>query len=407
MSERKVSVIIPSYKRAPFLVECVESILGQTLPPSQILLVNDGSCDATRSVIAQYGDRIEYLETPNAGKAAALNKGLTRVTGEYVWIFDDDDVALPDAVERHVKALEENPQFGFSYSTFYFSRMDERGGSLEPGFEFELPAVDEENFVLQLMESNFLCGAGIFVRAQCYRTVGPFDEELVRSQDYEMAIRIARRFRGVRIDGPAFHYRQHSGLRGSSTDRFSAERNQEKWREYDRKFFQKLRLELDLREYLPRDGSPVNQGQLDTRRAYLQRMTVMASKGLYEEMLQDLGLALAEGRDSRPLSEPERGIASRALAYSPIGDRVFVEASLLRRIRARCHGSRVGQEILLELSRRLYWHSCDAWQHRSHQHAFRSLVACVRLAGWSGVVRGLAYKLKSAFALSDAGITPR
>ncbi len=217
-----VTVLIPTFNRGDFLAECLDSIQSQTLPPSQIIVVNDGSTDHTLEVLKPYRDRIEYIETPQLGKPAALNAGLERVTGDYLWIFDDDDVALPEALARFVEPLENHPEHGFSYSTYYYTASrpeDNRIGSILD--ESRIPDVHERGFLIPLLEGNFLGGAALFARTSCYARVGNFDTRLVRSQDYEMAIRIARRFSGIRVPGGAtFHYRQHEGLRGSTRDRF-------------------------------------------------------------------------------------------------------------------------------------------------------------------------------------------
>ena len=113
----RVSVIVPTFNRSPYLGECLESLLAQTLPPAQVIVVNDASTDATRAVLEPFLDRIEYIETPSQlGKPGAVNLGLERVTGDYVWVFDDDDVALPCALERFTAPLERQPECGFSWS---------------------------------------------------------------------------------------------------------------------------------------------------------------------------------------------------------------------------------------------------------------------------------------------------
>ena len=88
----KFSVIIPTYNRANYVGEAVESVLQQTYQNSELIVVNDGSTDDTAEVIRRFGDQICYVEKANGGKASAVNLGLKYVTGEYVWILDDDDI---------------------------------------------------------------------------------------------------------------------------------------------------------------------------------------------------------------------------------------------------------------------------------------------------------------------------
>src|SRR6185437_4610016 len=97
-----VTAIVPTYNRAGYLGEALSSILGQTFPPTQIIVVDDGSPDATPDVVARCGPPIEYIAKPNGGKSSALNLGLQHATEEFVWICDDDDIAEPGALAKLV-----------------------------------------------------------------------------------------------------------------------------------------------------------------------------------------------------------------------------------------------------------------------------------------------------------------
>ena len=81
-------------------------------------MVNDGSTDDTAEVIRQFRDRICYVEKANGGKASAVNLGLKYVTGEYVWILDDDDIGLPNKLELHAAQFAEDPDLRFVYTGY-------------------------------------------------------------------------------------------------------------------------------------------------------------------------------------------------------------------------------------------------------------------------------------------------
>ncbi len=321
MPEPKITVLIPTFNRAVYLGECLDSILAQTLAPHQIIVVNDGSSDNTKSVCAAYGKHIDYMESGRQmGKPSAINQGLAKTTGDYVWIFDDDDVALADALRRFVDPLEKNPEYGFSYSTFYFSASRKDNHKIgEVLYEFKIPDLEEKGFLLQLLEANFLCGAGLFARTSCYQKVGLFDPDLLRSQDYEMGIRIARHFKGIRVPGGAtFHYRQHTDERGAKRDRFTVDHKMSKWLEYDQVYFAKLYKELPLSTYL----LPGNTMENDQRQAILQRIAIMANKLLYPEVVKDLVL-LAQINDIKQVTEQEYWIIRVMivdLPYHRVGD---------------------------------------------------------------------------------------
>lgn len=310
----KISIIVPTFNRAKYLGECLDSLLAQTLPAVQVIVVNDGSSDDTKNICDAYGTKIIYFETPQLGKPGAINFGLEKAVGDYIWIFDDDDVALPDALARFVAPLEKNPEYGFSFSAFFYTGSDPVTGRIgEILFELRIPDLKERGFLIPLLESNFLGGAGLFARAACYKEAGYFDPALLRSQDYEMAIRIARRFKGVRVNGGAtFHYRQHTGERGASVDRFTLQERGRKWLEYDQKFFRKLYHELPLSEYLfPGDVYPAQK-----RQALLQRLAIMAMKLLLDEVRSDLN-ELAGLEDVSPVSSKEYDIIRDMIVRTP------------------------------------------------------------------------------------------
>ena len=307
MKSRKpaISVLIPTFNRAQYLGECLESLLSQTLPPAQIILVNDGSTDQTIQRLKPFRNKIIYLEADQVGKPSAINLGLAKVSGDYVWIFDDDDVALPDALQRFVEPLEKHPEHGFSFSSYYYS-VESQGNKRIARIQGQSPIPDFETrgFLIPLMEWNFLGGAALFARTAVYDHVGEFTQDLLRSQDYEMAIRIALHFTGIRVKGEAtFHYRQHAGVRGNLRDRFAAREKNKYWLKYDQVFFRRLYNTLPLEKYLP----PGDDIASKYRQALLQRMAIMASKLLHDEIINDLR-QLAEVQDHTPFSKQERAI---------------------------------------------------------------------------------------------------
>ena len=301
----KITVLIPSFNRERFLKECLDSLLAQTVPAHQIIFVNDGSTDNTSKVLASYSDKVEYFEIPQSGKPSAINFGLKHVTGDYLWIFDDDDVALPDALERFVAPLEDHPEYGFSYSKFFCSITDESTGKIGRVLsELSIPDLGRRGFLPPLLEENFLGGAALFARTLCYKEVGDFDPKLLRSQDYEMAIKIALKHKGIQVPGGStFHYRQHDEQRGCLRDRFDAHQRYDKWLEYDKIIFQRLYRTLPLSVYLP----PSYSLDEHTRQALLQRIRVMSSKLLFSEVLKDFH-ELSRVRYMRRLSRDEREI---------------------------------------------------------------------------------------------------
>src|ERR1051325_7839947 len=101
-----VSVIVPTYNRANLLRETIESVLAQTYPNIELIVVDDGSTDETPELLKQYDDRLAYIRKQNAGGTAARNTGILAAHGEYLNFLDHDDLFLPTKIERQVKILQ-------------------------------------------------------------------------------------------------------------------------------------------------------------------------------------------------------------------------------------------------------------------------------------------------------------
>ena len=352
-----VTAIVATCNRAHYLGEALDSVLGQTAPPAQVIVVNDGSTDQTAAVLRQYGERIEVIEQENGGKSRALNRAMPRVRGAYVWIFDDDDIALPHNLERHLAVLEAHPGVGFVYSGCSMMRIH-RSGRVEHKGRIPMPDAPEDEIFPRMLEQNFMQQQAMLVRTHCYREVGPFDARLDRGQDYEMNLRLARRFPGKSLDAASFVYRQHEGLRGRPGAQFAPTERGRGWIKNNRELLLRLRVELELVEYLPRN---LGAGQLDEqrrRRALLQRACVMARCGLWEEALADLVAALVETTAGAPLSTAEQDMCRRALGKyiqhdvaidGLVDDRVL--ASRFKRALADARNDEVQRIFAVELAR--------------------------------------------------------
>ena len=275
----RTTVIVPTYNRAEFLGEALASLLDQTLAPSRIVVIDDGSTDDTKAVVESFGPHLEYRHQANSGKANALNSVLSTVTEEFVWIFDDDDVAEPDALAQMVRALSNRLDCGFAYGAFDTFRSTPVG-TPRSYVRGPIPDVEPESLFAALLELCFVFQGGLLVRRSAYDEVGPFDERLVRSQDYEMMLRLARRFSGVRIDPILFHQRQHGGRRGTAAAPIAARRLNAALRDYDLKIFLPLFRTLDITEY----GSASEERFVHLAR----RAVIFARKDLWDEATQGL-----------------------------------------------------------------------------------------------------------------------
>lgn len=131
MTQPAVSVIIPTYNRAHTLAEAIDSVLAQSRPAAEIIVVDDGSTDGSAELLAGYGDRIRYLRQDNAGVGAARNRGLAAASGDYIALLDSDDHWHPDKLAVQVDILERLPRVALLYSEFEIRKQG--GASLHFG----------------------------------------------------------------------------------------------------------------------------------------------------------------------------------------------------------------------------------------------------------------------------------
>jgi glycosyltransferase involved in cell wall biosynthesis len=104
----RVSVVIAAYNSEAYIAEAIESVLGQTLPPSEVIVIDDGSTDGTSGILARFGDRITALTQTNSGQAVAVNKGLAMARGELIGFCDADDLWTARKLELQLALLERN-----------------------------------------------------------------------------------------------------------------------------------------------------------------------------------------------------------------------------------------------------------------------------------------------------------
>src|SRR6185503_2024667 len=113
---RDVSAVIPAYQAAAFLADAVESVLAQTEPVGEIVVVDDGSTDGTAAVAASFGDRVRYVRQENQGVAAARNRGVAEARGRLVAFLDADDTWEPEKTARQLAHLRAHPDYAAVYS---------------------------------------------------------------------------------------------------------------------------------------------------------------------------------------------------------------------------------------------------------------------------------------------------
>ena len=348
----RVSVLVPTFNRANYIVECLDSLLAQTMPALEIIVIDDGSEDGTAQLLKSYADRIRYVRKENGGKPTAVNLGLSLARGELIWIFDDDDVALPHAIESRVHALADAPEACFVFSPHFYG-TDGADGKIARGALHQYLAHSPDSFLFELMKGCFFSLNSALVRATAYRVVGSFDTQLLSSEDYDMALRLAAIFPVVSCATPSFIVREHDGLRGASAIRYSSDQRGKVFRKFDQRVGLKLRSSLQLGDYLVPRQKTIDH-KVKERQAYLARMTVMASKACMAEMVEDLTSALALLPPDESLSPTECETITQAICTGYAPDSIENEWLEFKALLVRLPTTNAGREAVMSIARGLF-----------------------------------------------------
>lgn len=166
MTSPLVSVILPVYNGEKYLAAAIESVLAQTYPAIEIICINDGSTDASESIIAQYGTRVQYIHgSHNEGIAIARNKGIAVARGEFLAFMDADDLWKPEKISLQMEALAHDPTLDIAFCSMQC---------------FISPELPEAVRALRQCNPNPMPGyisAATLVRAAAFHTVGLFDPQ--------------------------------------------------------------------------------------------------------------------------------------------------------------------------------------------------------------------------------------
>lgn len=297
-TKSKVSVLVPTFNRAALLPAALDSLLGQSRRPDEIIVVDDGCTDGTLQVLDRYAGRVQVIGQANTGKSGALNRGLAAASGSVVWFFDDDDVALPDTLERHLRALEEQPEAGFTLSPGWMCDPDPATGRLVP-WPVQPIAVPFDTasflaFVIVAFPYPFHLQGGL-IRRECVEGAGGFDAEILRSQDYGFVFQLALRYRVLRLDAPSYLHRQGNHARGTRSLAHAAIERTTHWTHFGRLLWRKWQGQLELMDHLPRDplGRRLQATPETLRDARVARCAALYAKGLWDDLLAELDLAFA------------------------------------------------------------------------------------------------------------------
>ncbi|MFH2220533.1 MAG: glycosyltransferase [Pseudomonadota bacterium] len=191
-----VSVIIPTYNRGWIVREAVDSVIAQEFTDFEVIVVDDGSADNTREILAPCLDHITVVHQRNMGVSAARNTGVASASGRLVAFLDSDDLWLPQKLSRQVEFFNSRPEALICQTEETWIRD---GVRVNPGKRHQKPSgmIFEPSLELCLVSPS-----AVMLRRELFDEVGLFDESLPACEDYDLWLRISCSYPVHRIDTP-------------------------------------------------------------------------------------------------------------------------------------------------------------------------------------------------------------
>lgn len=200
-----VSVITPSFQQGGFIRETIESVMSQDYPHVELIVMDGGSRDGTVDILresaSKYGSRFRFFSEKDKGQSNALNKGLALAKGPLIGWLNSDDTYLPHAISRAVAALDRHPEYGIVYGKANFT--DKNNQTIRPY------PVERNVDRRRLFDVCTICQPAAFIRRSVLDEAGPIDESLHFCMDYELWIRIAKRYQLGYVDQLLANSRLH------------------------------------------------------------------------------------------------------------------------------------------------------------------------------------------------------
>ncbi len=201
----KVSVVIPTYNYGQFIGEAIESVLVQTLPASEIIVVDDGSTDETEEVVSLFGDKVRYLRQENRGVSSARNNGTANSSGQFVAFLDADDIWESTKLKKQFAKFREDSEIGLVSCGM-------REFDSQTGETIAIHLEGSEGWVagdIVLGRPVIGPGGSIVVKREVMDDVGGFDTRLKNGEDWEFCLRVAKKYKVGFVAEPLFQYRNH------------------------------------------------------------------------------------------------------------------------------------------------------------------------------------------------------
>ena len=216
----RVSVVIPLYNAEDYVGEAIEGVLNQTYLDYEVIVVDDGSTDGSAAIVHSFGDAVRYVFQPNAGVSAATNLGVSLSKGEFIAFLDNDDIWLPEKLERQVAYLDTHPGCGFVNCDMQY--ISETGSKLD---RFLRGYNTRDPYVRLFQKGYVIMCSAVVIRRWVFEKAGGFNEAFVAAglQDMEWMSRVVDCAEVSHLSETLVLYRDH----GPRIPRDRARRNEE------------------------------------------------------------------------------------------------------------------------------------------------------------------------------------
>jgi glycosyltransferase involved in cell wall biosynthesis len=220
MAKYKISVVIPLYNHEQYISDCIHSILNQSYPPYELIIINDGSSDGSEKIVQSIKDhRITYRYQPNQGAPRTLNQAIRLSQGQFVSILNSDDIYHPERFNEFIRIFENNKSLKALFSDMEY--IDELGAFIKRKDGFadnyfrlksdEISFKEDDDILLHLLSGNFFATtSNLFCSRDVFSELGYFSQ-LQFTHDYDFFLRLCYRYPGAvsYIHKPLLHYRYH------------------------------------------------------------------------------------------------------------------------------------------------------------------------------------------------------
>ncbi|MFH0789293.1 MAG: glycosyltransferase [Pseudomonadota bacterium] len=191
-----VSVIIPTYNRASFLLEAVDSVFKQTCSDFELIVIDDGSIDGTAEALKKHHPRLIYHYQTNQGVSAARNQGLRMARGKWISFLDSDDLWLPKKLETQLHFFSQNPPAAICQTEEIWIRNGRRVNPQKKHRKFS------GDIFTPSLKLCLVSPSAVMIAGDLFNRVGRFDESLPACEDYDLWLRISSQFPIYLIENP-------------------------------------------------------------------------------------------------------------------------------------------------------------------------------------------------------------